>query len=69
MFLLNQNMLNLHYHVMKNLQYKMFLLNDLEIAEEQYNDPNLQYKMFLLNVREYAIFNEYGTIYNTKCSY
>ena len=42
------------YLLIKNLQYKMFLLNLVNENERLMKKINLQYKMFLLNITEWC---------------
>ena len=67
-------LLNLKYSIkiankLRDLQYKMFLLNQdiIEIADMA--EQNLQYKMFLLNKEQSKNTGQFFNIYNTKCSY
>ena len=50
MFLLNQQFYHYLLNSLQNLQYKMFLLNLVDVASDSDYEENLQYKMFLLNL-------------------
>ena len=42
-------MMEIHFNISKDLQYKMFLLNQNLSGTREVVKRNLQYKMFLLN--------------------